>query len=177
MSNEKAYWFVGASYGGTDDQTDRFLKEGIWENGYTDKLLDKVREMQPGERIAIKSAYTRKYGLSFDSGGQTVSVMGIKAIGTTPESAQVAHDGFGIISLVSPRSTLENRIMMAEEYLGRSRVFRLLKSCPYGQLIELYAASLVKDGLALTSTIRHLPVIRRFLREVCPDGDSDLGEN
>lgn len=53
-------WFVGASYGGTDDQMPRFLKEGIWENGYDDKLLDMVRAMQPGERIAIKAAYTRK---------------------------------------------------------------------------------------------------------------------
>jgi 5-methylcytosine-specific restriction protein B len=82
MSDVRAYWFVGASYGGTEDQTDRFLKEGIWENGYKDKLVDKVRSMKPGERIAIKSTYTRKYGLSFDAGGQTVSVMAIKAIGT-----------------------------------------------------------------------------------------------
>ena len=29
-----ATWFVGASYGGTDDQLPRFLAEGIWENGY-----------------------------------------------------------------------------------------------------------------------------------------------
>ncbi|WP_280554802.1 hypothetical protein [Halomonas sp. 25-S5] len=162
--------------------------------------------------------------------------------------------------------------MVAEEYLGRSRLFRRLKSGPHGQLIELYAARLVKDGLASQGTwrglnlvdgllswltrsrlkltdldervldrylrhrarkqsiqpgdwaalkrlqsvmrqadlippaplppitpedqifekfadylrqerglapksiIRHLPVIRRFLREVCPGGDSDLGE-
>ena len=36
----QANWFVGASYGGTDDQMPRFLAEGIWENGYDDKLLD-----------------------------------------------------------------------------------------------------------------------------------------
>ena len=79
-------WFVGASYGGTDDQMPRFLKEGIWENGYDDKLLDMVRAMQPGERIAIKAAYTRKHGLPFDSRGHTVSVMGIKAVGTITEN-------------------------------------------------------------------------------------------
>ena len=38
-------WFVGASYGAKGDQTDRFLAEGIWENGYTDKLLDLVKSM------------------------------------------------------------------------------------------------------------------------------------
>jgi site-specific recombinase XerD len=162
--------------------------------------------------------------------------------------------------------------MTAEEYFGRSRLFRRLKSGPHGQLVELYAARLVKDGLArhgtwrclnlvgdllswiaksrstladldegtverylrrrarkqsiqpgdraalkrllsvlrgagtiapaalppitpqdqifaefgdylirerglaLKTTIRHLPVIRRFLREVCPAGASELGK-
>lgn len=83
-------WFVGASYGGTDDQMPRFLKDGIWENGYDDKHLDMVRSMRPGERIAIKAAYTRKYGLPFDNRGQTVSVMAIKATGTITENL---HDG------------------------------------------------------------------------------------
>ena len=82
----QATWFVGASYGGTDDQMPRFLAEGIWENGYDDKLLDVVRSMRLGERIAIKSSYTRKHGLPFDSRGRAVSVMGIKAVGTITEN-------------------------------------------------------------------------------------------
>lgn len=70
----RATWFVGASYGGTDDQMPRFLADGIWENGYDDKLLDVVRSMRPGERIAIKSSYTRKHCLPSDSRGRAVSV-------------------------------------------------------------------------------------------------------
>ena len=85
-SAPRATWFVGASYGGTDDQMPRFLAEGIWENGYDDKLLDVVRSMRPGERIAIKAAYTRKHGLPFDNRGRTVSVMAVKAIGTIVEN-------------------------------------------------------------------------------------------
>ena len=81
-----ASWFVGASYGGTDDQMPRFLADGIWENGYEDKHLDVVRSMRPGDRIAIKSSYTRKHGLPFESRGQAVSVMAIKAIGTITEN-------------------------------------------------------------------------------------------
>lgn len=81
-----SYWFVGASYGGTNDQTPRFLAEGIWENGYEDKHLDTVRAMQPGERIAIKATYTQKHDLPFDNRDQTVSVMAIKAIGTITEN-------------------------------------------------------------------------------------------
>lgn len=85
-SASNATWFVGASYGGTDDQMPRFLAEGIWENGYDDKLLDVVRSMRPGERIAIKSSYTRKHNLPFDNRGRAVSVMGIKAVGTITEN-------------------------------------------------------------------------------------------
>jgi len=82
----RAYWFVGASYGGTNDQTSRFLEEGIWENGYKDKYLDVVKSILPGDRIAIKASYTRKYNLPFDNKGQSVSVMSIKAIGTVKEN-------------------------------------------------------------------------------------------
>ena len=74
-------WFVGATYGGNEDQTPRFLQEGIWENGYDDKYLDLVRSMRPGDRIAIKSSYTRKRDLQFDNRGNSVSVMAIKAVG------------------------------------------------------------------------------------------------
>jgi site-specific recombinase XerD len=49
-------------------------------------------------------------------------------------------------------------MMIAEAYLSRSRLFRRLKSGPHGQLIELYAARLVKDGLARHGTWRCLNV-------------------
>ena len=82
----RSSWFVGASYGGTEDQTPRFLRDGIWENGYDDRYLDQVKAMRAGDRIAIKSTYTRKYGLPFDNRGESVSVMAIKAIGTITEN-------------------------------------------------------------------------------------------
>ncbi len=79
-----AYWFVGAYYSDASptDQTPRFLEQGIWENGFTDKYLDEVKSMQPGERIAIKAAYVRRYDLPFDNRGNPVSVMAIRATGT-----------------------------------------------------------------------------------------------
>lgn len=75
------YWFVGAMWG-DEDLTDSFLKEGIWQNGYHDKFTDLVRSMKPGDRIAIKSSFVRKYELPFDNKGRSVSGMKIKAIGT-----------------------------------------------------------------------------------------------
>ena len=84
----ETYWFVGASYDRTNDQTPRFLADGIWENGYDDRYLDQVKSMRPGQRIAIKSTYTQKHNLPFDAKGQPVSVMAIKAIGTITENMQ-----------------------------------------------------------------------------------------
>jgi 5-methylcytosine-specific restriction protein B len=82
IQEARSYWFVGAMYDGSDDQTPRFLKEGVWENGYEDRYLDLVKAIQIGDRIAIKSSYTRKHELPFDNRGHSVSVMGIKATGT-----------------------------------------------------------------------------------------------
>ena len=75
-SVQRPYWFVGASYGGTDDRSAEFLREGIWRNGWQNKHLDHVKSMQPGDRIAIKYTTTRKHNLPFDAGGRSVSVWG-----------------------------------------------------------------------------------------------------
>jgi 5-methylcytosine-specific restriction protein B len=81
LKDTKTCWFVGATWS-DEDQSDRFLKEGIWENGYEDEHLESVRAMEPGDNIAIKSTYTKKHGFDFDTRGNIVSVMAIKAIGT-----------------------------------------------------------------------------------------------
>jgi len=81
-TGSRACWFVGAAFGGIDDQTARFLDEGIWElRNPTDKESALVKSMAPGDRIAIKSSYVRKYNLPFDNRGKWVSVMAIKAVG------------------------------------------------------------------------------------------------
>ncbi len=86
-------WFVGASYSGTGDQTERFLTEGIWENGFDNDhpAVAMTKTIQPGDPIAIKSAYVRKHDLPFDSRNQFVSVMAIKAIGTVLENIGDGH--------------------------------------------------------------------------------------
>lgn len=78
----RACWFVGAAFGGTNDQTQRFLDEGIWElTNPSDKESALVKSMVPGDRIAIKSTYVRKRDLLFDNRGEFVSVMAIKGVG------------------------------------------------------------------------------------------------
>ncbi|WP_275190957.1 hypothetical protein [Bradyrhizobium sp. CSA112] len=49
--------------------------------------------------------------------------------------------------------------MIAEEYLGRSRLFRRLKSGSLRQLVELYTARLVRDELAGHGTWRCLNLV------------------
>lgn len=70
------------------DQTNRFIDEGIWEHNFDDnsRVLAQVRSMQTGERIAIKAAYIKKHGLDFETWGNTVSVMAIKASGVIAEN-------------------------------------------------------------------------------------------
>jgi 5-methylcytosine-specific restriction protein B len=86
FEDEISYWLVGAFTGG-QDQTDRFLVQGIWENNFKDdRIADDVRSMEPGDRIIIKASYTRKHDLPFDVNGKSVSVMAIMATGTILEN-------------------------------------------------------------------------------------------
>ncbi len=79
-----SYWLVGAYWDDRDpaDQTQRFLEEGIWENGYKNRYINDVMSMRVNDRIAIKAASTQRTGLPFDARNKTVSRMTIKAIGT-----------------------------------------------------------------------------------------------
>ena len=83
----RSFWFVGATWDG-EDQTERFLSEGIWTNGYDEKYADLVQRMEPGDLIAIKATFTQKYGLPFKNYDRSVSCMRIKATGTVTERTQ-----------------------------------------------------------------------------------------
>ncbi|OUC80092.1 AAA family ATPase [Gordonia lacunae] len=79
-------WFVGAVFGNAPgdeayDHTDQFRTQGRWHAGGPHKYAEQILTMKPGDRIAIKAAFTRKHGLPFDINGKTASVMSVKAIG------------------------------------------------------------------------------------------------
>ena len=83
-------WYVGATGNNEDgvytDFSDQYIEEGRWENGWDTKCTDLVKEIKPGDRIALKASYTKKRGLPFENNGKTVSVMSIKAIGIVTEN-------------------------------------------------------------------------------------------
>ena len=94
---QRPYWFVGAHYAGDSDQTERFLRDGIWEmerwdnNTAQERYVRRVKSMLPGDRIAIKSTYVRKDGIEFDNKGKYVSVMAIKAVGEVTNNPGDGH--------------------------------------------------------------------------------------
>lgn len=113
-------WLVGAYWDDRDppDQTTRFLDEGIWENGYTDRYLDDVRSMQVNDKIAIKAATTQRKNLPFDAQDRTVSSMVIKAVGTI-----VANRGDGRTIEVEWEPDFEEKSWYF--YTNRNTVWRL----------------------------------------------------
>ena len=93
-SRSMNYWLVGASLDPSGDQTKRFIDKGIWQNGYDNKYTNTVIKMQPGDKIAIKSTYTKSKDIPFENNGETVSVMKIKVTGTVIENK---NDGKNIV--------------------------------------------------------------------------------
>ncbi len=98
-NNARPAWFVGAGvgrFGDMYDQHERFIQEGIWENGYGTEdpyhpSVDTVKKIQPGDRIAIKARYGLRNDVPFNNRGLYVTGMLIKAIGIVRE-----NDGDGI---------------------------------------------------------------------------------
>ena len=79
-----SFWLVSAYWDDRDpaDQTERFVEEGIWENGSQSRSSADVFAMRVNDKIAIKTVSTQRKGLPFYERDQTVSRMTIKAIGT-----------------------------------------------------------------------------------------------
>ena len=115
-----SYWLVGAHWDDRDpaDQTDRFLEEGIWENGYKNRYINDVMSMRVNDRIAIKAASTQRTGLPFDARNKTVSRMVIKAIGTV-----VANRNDGRIVEVEWEPDFKEKTWYF--YTNRSTIWRL----------------------------------------------------
>lgn len=74
-----SHYLLGAVWNGNDDQTERFIENGIWENGYQDKFNDIVNVVKVGDRVAIKSSYANRNGKNY---------LRIKATGTVLENVE-----------------------------------------------------------------------------------------
>ena len=74
------YWLVGAMWSGSvnEDKYDRFIKNGIWEIGWSErdqpKQIEKCKKMKPGDYIAIKKK-SGKGDISIRAVGKVVGKM------------------------------------------------------------------------------------------------------
>ncbi|MEI8246661.1 MAG: hypothetical protein WCI51_12590 [Lentisphaerota bacterium] len=85
--SEQKYYALGAFWDDQNpqDQTERFIHDGIWQNGYDDKFVNIVNNVEAGARVAIKSKFTR-------GEGRKISVTRIKAIGTVVDNERNGKD-------------------------------------------------------------------------------------
>jgi 5-methylcytosine-specific restriction enzyme B len=114
------YWLVGAYWDDREqaDQTQRFVEEGIWENGYRNRYINEVMSMRVNDKIAIKAASTQRKDLPFDARNKTISRMTIKAVGTI-----IANRNDGRIVEVEWDSSFEEKIWYF--YTNRNTIWHL----------------------------------------------------
>ena len=90
QTQESVLWLVGANMG--KDLTSEFVTQGTWEHDREDKYTtENVNAIQVGDHVAIKSTYRQLHNLPFETNGNYVSVMRIKALGTVKENPQDGH--------------------------------------------------------------------------------------
>src|SRR5690554_2961161 len=84
MERKRNYYCVGFFWKGNDpeNQLPRFIEEGIWENGFDDKYIEKVKNIPVGSLLAAKTSYTRK------KNGETISVLEVHGIGTVTDNPE-----------------------------------------------------------------------------------------
>lgn len=84
MAEKIQYYCVGFTWKGYDpeNQLPRFIKEGIWENGFDNKYIERVNSVPIGSRLAAKTTYTRK------EDDETISILLIHATGTVIQNSE-----------------------------------------------------------------------------------------
>ncbi|MFO6428868.1 AAA family ATPase [Erythrobacter sp. W302b] len=130
---DEIYWFVGSSYGRTNDQTERFLNDGIWEiSNPTDAEAAQVKSMATGQRIAIKAAFVQRHNLPFENHGGNVSVMRIKARGVI-----TANPGDGLHVMVDWEQSFEPKEWYF--YTNRRTIWELLPGSDFADALIRFA--------------------------------------
>lgn len=75
------YYLLGAVHKG-EDQVDRFVTQGIWENDDRSQYAALVAQVRPGDQVALKSSYAKG----------PVSILRVKARGTVQATAADGHE-------------------------------------------------------------------------------------
>jgi 5-methylcytosine-specific restriction protein B len=89
---EPVDWIVTARFG-EEDGVARFLETGSWSLPAPGRYSEKLRTVQPGDRIAMRDYFHQKHDLPFRTNGARVSVMRFRAVGVVTANAD---DGLSI---------------------------------------------------------------------------------
>lgn len=91
-AQKEAVWLVTARHG-DEDGLAGFVERGEWSLVYEGRYSQKVREMQPGDRIVMRDYRSRSVEPPFETNGAGVSSMVIRAIGTITQNR---NDGLSV---------------------------------------------------------------------------------
>lgn len=149
-----SYYVLGAAWYGNEnepDQSERFIQSGIWENGYQDKLLDVVKSVKVGDRVAIKSSYATKDGKS---------ILRIKATGTVSENLNDGRtlrinwdkrfEPYDLVGLGGYRNTIQE---VATEDIGV--IFKTQKAMSYYEELKKFLAQANTDELKISDYLNN----------------------
>ncbi|MEZ4842966.1 MAG: AAA family ATPase [Bacteroidia bacterium] len=156
-----SHYVLGASWEG-NDQTERFIQNGIWENGYTDKFLDLVNGVNIGDRVAIKSSFATK---------DRRSILRIKALGTVIGNEKngrvlrIKYDNsiptFDIEGFGGYRNTIQK---VVDEDIAR--IFNHSSKMNYKEQYTIWLNSTNKDGSQKSNSyIRAIEILSEIIKK------------
>jgi hypothetical protein len=80
------FHLVGSNWGSEGDQSERFYKEGIWENGYgEEKFGDRVNKVTEGDVLFNKSTYAKQDGSNY------LRIKGIAIVTKNPKDSTLLY--------------------------------------------------------------------------------------
>lgn len=80
---QRQFWLAGTA--SDSGLTSRFLSEGFWQADGNEKVREKLATMRPGDRVILKTPASAAPEPPFDTRGNKVSVMWVKATGIVRE--------------------------------------------------------------------------------------------
>ncbi len=96
---------VGAYWGDDNDQSERFFKEGIWENGYETEYTDLVNQVQRDDILVLKATYSGKFR--------------VKGLGVVEKNAEDGHRLMVKWLNIYPNQISENQWVDIDGRLGQ----------------------------------------------------------
>jgi len=151
------------------------------------RLFRRLRSGPHGSYVELYASGLVKVGLSRQGTWRSLNLLSdlmswLTRIGSMPTDLNermveqyLRHRAKGRSIQPGDRAALKRLLSVFRE-TGTIAPAMLPPLIPHEQIFEAFSHYLREErGLATKSIVRHLPFIRRFLREVCPGGASDLG--